>query len=283
MQKEEGNKFWSAAFTRGCTSRILARDVDRTCQFLDLDGPQQSKATLPTNHSFDMASAGCWKCVTRSTPAQLIHNVTLRMPAATAAFSTTPAALKGGPVKKKTNAAGMAHAKAAKAAREKGGKSLKIKKKAPPKPTGKPPAPGERKAFRKRIILSNSNALEVEGLQDIDEKVLVDEGMVGKVVGLPNEVVDQLRASEAFKITQGWGLFRRPAVLLRKESVMCSKMLEEAGKEKVTKRLVVDGDRVTGKSMVLLHAMATAFVKGWVVLTIPEGMSFALLVQSEPD
>ncbi|KAM3077571.1 hypothetical protein ACMFMG_006907 [Clarireedia jacksonii] len=217
-----------------------------------------------------MASAGCWKCVARSTPAQLINNVTLRIPAAAAAFSTTPAALKGGPMKKKTSAAGLAHAKAAKAAKEKGGKTLKIKKKPPPKPTGKPPAPGERKAFRKRIILSNSNALEVEGLKDIDEKVLVDEEMVGKVVGLPNEVVDQLRASEAFKITQGWGLFRRPAVLLRKESMACSKMLDEAQKEKSTKRLVVDGDRVTGKSMMLLHAMTTAFVNGWVVLTIPE-------------
>ncbi|PQE31082.1 mitochondrial ribosomal protein [Rutstroemia sp. NJR-2017a WRK4] len=218
-----------------------------------------------------MASAGCWKCVTRATPAQLIHNVTLRIPAATAAFSTTPAALKGGPVKKKVNPAGVAHAKAReKAMKERGGKSLKIKKKPPPKPTGKPPAAGERKAMRKRIILSNSNALEVEGLQDMDEKILVDEKMVGKVVGLPNEVVDQLRASEAFKITQPWGLFRRPAVLLRKESVMLSKMLEEAANEKSTKRLVVDGDRATGKSMVLLHAMATAFVKGWVVLTLPE-------------
>jgi small subunit ribosomal protein S29 len=35
---------------------------------------------------------------------------------------------------------------------------------------------------------------------------------------------------------------------------------------------VVDGERGTGMSLLLLHAMATAFVRGWIVLNIPEGM-----------
>ncbi len=176
-------------------------------------------------------------------------------------------------------------------------KTLKIKKKAPVK-TGKPPASGERKAMRKRIVLSNTNALEVKGMRDLDEgaveemvstKDVAEEevlagalGMVGgedggkdwvgKVVGLKGETVDSLRAVEAFKTTQGWGLFRRPALLVREESVIVSRKLVEGEKVQGV-RLLIDGERVTGKSLLLLHAMATAFLRGWVVVNIPEGIS----------
>lgn len=212
----------------------------------------------------NMASSSCWKCLSRPNASQLINNPTLRLPAAaTAAFSTTQSVQKNPLAAKKTSNYGLSTTK--------GGKTLKIKKKAPPKPTGKPPATGERKALRKRIVLSNTNALEVD-LEDLDEGILGDVNMVGKVVGLKDRTVDSLRASEAFKITQQWGLFRRPAVLIREESVICANMLEEARTRKSTKRLLIDGDRGTGKSLMLLHAMATAFVKGWVVLNIPEGM-----------
>jgi small subunit ribosomal protein S29 len=134
----------------------------------------------------------------------------------------------------------------------KGQKTLRIKKKPPPK-TGKPPQPGERKAMRKRIVLSNTNALEVPGMRELDkglvgewEKGIPDarrhaeegdwvlegamgmaaregakegeakngEGVVGQVVALQGQTVDSLRAVEAFKTTQGWGLFRRPGLLL---------------------------------------------------------------------
>jgi small subunit ribosomal protein S29 len=179
----------------------------------------------------------------------------------------------------------------------KGEKTLRIKKKAPVK-AGKPPASGERKAMRKRIVLSNTNALEVEGMQDLDaemvegmvrvrdeseEAVLAGalgmvgeeneegEGVVGKVVGLGGATVDSLRAVEAFKTTQGWGLFRRPGLLVREESVVISRKLVEGEKGGVV-RLVVDGERGAGKSLLLLHAMATAFVRGWIVLNIPEGL-----------
>jgi small subunit ribosomal protein S29 len=86
--------------------------------------------------------------------------------------------------------------------------------------------------------------------------------------------VDSLRAVEAFKTTQGWGLFRRPGLLVREESVAVSRKLimsEDGGNEML--RLVIDGERGTGKSLLLLHAMATAFVRGWIVVNIPEGMS----------
>jgi small subunit ribosomal protein S29 len=187
----------------------------------------------------------------------------------------------------------------------KGQKTLRIKKKPPPK-TGKPPQPGERKAMRKRIVLSNTNALEVPSMRELDKGLVGEwemgikdsrgrpgegnwvlegamgmvgkegeakngEGVIGQVVALQGETVDSLRAVEAFKTTQGWGLFRRPGLLIREESVMLSRKLIQA--EKGNLRLVIDGERGTGKSLLLLHAMATAFVRGWIVINIPEGKS----------
>ena len=108
-------------------------------------------------------------------------------------------------------------------------KTLKIKKKAFVK-TGRPPAPGERKAARKRIVLSNSNALEVPTMADMTAEL--DTAQVGTVIGLPGPLVDQLRAVEAFKTTQGWGLFRRPAMLIRQESVEIVKLIQEAQDKK---------------------------------------------------
>jgi small subunit ribosomal protein S29 len=174
----------------------------------------------------------------------------------------------------------------------KGAKTLRIKKKAVPVRSGKPPASGERKAMRKRVVLSNTNALEVENLRDLSVELIgemirqkgesgleteiyraygEDHGVAGQVVGLQDATVDALRASEAFKPTQGWGIFRRPGLLIRKESVELSKKLVDAQYDKSMVRLVLDGDRGTGKSLMLIHAMATAFTKGWIVLNIPEG------------
>ncbi|PMD19641.1 hypothetical protein NA56DRAFT_724186 [Hyaloscypha hepaticicola] len=188
----------------------------------------------------------------------------------------------------------------------KGQKTLRIKKKPPPK-TGKPPQPGERKAMRKRIVLSNTNALEVPGMRELDKGLVGEwemgirdarrqaeeghwvlegalgmvakegakegeakngEGVIGQVVALQGQTVDSLRAVEAFKTTQGWGFFRRPGLLIREESVMLSRKLIQA--EQGNLRLVIDGERGTGKSLLLLHAMATAFVRGWIVINIPE-------------
>lgn len=152
------------------------------------------------------------------------------------------------------------------------GKKFTLKKKTVVK-TGRAPASGERKAIRKRIVLSNTNALEVPWLQDFTAESVLDEGLVGEVVGLQGETVDSLRAVEAFKTSQGWGLFRRPGVLVREESLEVSKRLVKVEEgDGLGMRLVVDGPKGTGKSLLLLHAMATAFVKGWVVLNIPEGM-----------
>ena len=44
----------------------------------------------------------------------------------------------------------------------------------------------------------------------------------------------------------------------------------EAGKKQTIRRLL-SGEKWTGKSVLMLQAQAMAFLKGWVVITIPEG------------
>jgi small subunit ribosomal protein S29 len=161
---------------------------------------------------------------------------------------------------------------------------FRLKKKKREKPTGKPPAPGERKALRKRIVLSNTNAIEVKDMPELDKQLL--DGLVkednevasarGKVVALPGATVDSLRAIEAFKPTQGWGLFRKPALLVRRDAVQLTRSLVSAEADKTTFRQVIDGAKGSGKSMMLLQAQAIAVARGWVVLHLPEGMSFLL-------
>lgn len=126
--------------------------------------------------------------------------------------------------------------------------------------------------MRKRIVLSNTNALEVTGMQDLTAESIADLRLREKVVGLPVSMLDQLRAAEAFKPTQGWNMFRTPGTLMRKESMELGRLIEEIGEtgEKIEKRIVT-GERGTGKSLHLLQAMSMAFLKNWVVITVPEG------------
>ena len=99
----------------------------------------------------------------------------------------------------------------------------------------------------------------------------MDEEMQGKVLGIPGEVVDRLRAVEAFKPAQGWGLYRRPAMLMRSETLEYAKMMDSMETDSI--RRVIVGERGSGKTTMLLQAMTLAFLKGWVVINIPEGMS----------
>ena len=137
---------------------------------------------------------------------------------------------------------------------------------------GRTPLPGERKAYRKRIALSNDNAIDVPGLPDLGPADLADPANTARVMALPEAVQDQLRTSEAFKTTQCWGIFRKPSVLVRKETVDLAAQMHAAAADKKTLRLVVTGDKVAGKSMMLLQAMAHAYLNNWVVINIPEGM-----------
>ncbi len=136
----------------------------------------------------------------------------------------------------------------------------------------RPPAPGERKAFRKRIQLSNNNALAVSGLLPLSKESMADPESQGRMFALTDELVDKLRTMEAFKSSQSWGLFRQPSTLVLSESVQLVEKLPRAAVEKEALRLAIYGERISGKSMMLLHAMANGFLNDWVVINIPEGM-----------
>lgn len=93
----------------------------------------------------------------------------------------------------------------------------------------------------------------------------------GKVLGLGNSTVDALRALEAFKPTQGWALFHRPATLVRKETVDIAQKLEDVAQQPGwTVREVFCGERGSGKSVLQLQAMAMASLRKWIVVHIPE-------------
>lgn len=180
--------------------------------------------------------------------------------------TTTPKALPA-PAKKKTSTSGPP---------KKGVTVLKIKKKGVQQSTAKPPAAGERKALRKRIVLSNTNALEVPGLQEMGPGTLPHEASIGAVMALPGDIVDSLRAVEAFKPGQGWSFFRRPACLVRRENVELSKIIDSHDGK--TTRKIVCGEKGVGKSVFLLQAMAMAFMKGWIVINLPEGTILLLSI-----
>lgn len=157
------------------------------------------------------------------------------------------------------------------------GQTLRRKKKKTVE-RARPPAVGERKAQRKRIVLSNPNALEVEGMQDLSAETMIDGRLRGSVLGLPIPMLDQLRAVQAFKPKQGWSIFRRPGTVLRRDTIEMGQLItsiagegeEPADKGKVVKR-VVTGLKGSGKTVHLLQAMAMGFLKKWVVITIPDG------------
>ena len=160
------------------------------------------------------------------------------------------------------------------AAPKKGVKSLNTKKGrgSAAGDSGKRPAQGERKAQRKRIVLSNDNALEVSSLQDLSKENVLNEQNEGKVMGLPQEnVVDALRAVEAFKTTQGWSLFRRPAVLMRKEAIELARLFKEAESSKKTIRRILSGQRMSGKSTLVLQGLTMGILRDWFVINLPEG------------
>lgn len=138
----------------------------------------------------------------------------------------------------------------------------------------KKPNPGERRAFRKRIQLSNNGALAVPGLESLEGTTMSSAENAGKVYALPNQVVDQLRSLEAFKTTQNWNLFRSPHVLVRKETVELARKMDESISKKESAKVVLTGGRISGKSLALLQAMSHALLNEWVVISIPEGKYF---------
>ena len=150
-----------------------------------------------------------------------------------------------------------------------GSQSARLKKK--PRERPKLPPVGERRAQRRRIVLSNTNALAVDGMENWSMENMTDPQLVGQVAGLDGALLDQLRDAKAFKRTQNWSLFRRPATLIRNETIVIGKYMESVNDGTTIKHLVV-GERHSGKSILMLQTMCMAYMNNWIVLNVPEGM-----------
>jgi len=227
-----------------------------------------------------MASANCWRCLLRPST-----GLAIRTPKTIALscspFSTSTPQQGGGMVGKKRGGGGNSSTHRAKVTSYLPFGHLRLGKQRKGNNKRKHERPakiasGERKAFRKRIQLSNNNALSIPGLEVLSSGVLADQASVARMYAVPDAVVDQLRAVEAFKATQSWGFFRKPSVLVRAETVDLVRQMYEAAEKKETLRLVIDGDRIAGKSILLLQGLAAGFLNDWIVINIAEGMSAAL-------
>ncbi|KIW36707.1 uncharacterized protein PV06_11116 [Exophiala oligosperma] len=155
-----------------------------------------------------------------------------------------------------------------------GSQSARLKKKV--RERLKLPPVGERRAQRRRIVLSNTNALPVDDMENWNKGNITDSQLVGKVMGLDGELLDQLRDAKAFERTQNWNLFRRPGTLIRDETLAVGKEVETLTKtadSRVVKHLVV-GDAHAGKSILMLQTICMAFMNAWLVLSVPEGEWF---------
>lgn len=240
-------------------------------------GIASSRTTTPStancrgrgSQSLIMPAANCLRSFSQLSLDATVHSsATARLLRPRVACFSTSAARYAVVAPKKKNMA---------AAPKKGVKTLNTKKTKGPSQAdmGKRPAPGERKAQRKRIVLSNNNALEVSSLKDLTKANVLSEANEGLVMGLPEAVVDALRDVDAFKTTQGWSFFRRPAVLMRKEAVQLAQVfkgVEEAatGQDKRTARRILTGKRMSGKSTLLLQGLSVAFLRQWFVINLPE-------------
>ncbi|KAL4934042.1 mitochondrial 37S ribosomal protein mS29 [Aspergillus undulatus] len=236
-----------------------------------------------------MVSSFCWSCLTqlRQTPRTILPSPTTVTVPRSAAFHTS-AILNAPLMKKKSNSQDTGP----KFRETRSMKPSKQKKRATERV--RPPAPGERKALRKRIVLSNPNALEVQGMLELNSETMVDSRLRGSVLALPVPMIDQLRAVQAFKPTQGWSIFRRPGTVLRRETLEMGRFFdsisgEGEGKGSVVKRIIT-GPTKTGKTVHLLQAMAMAFTKEWLIVTIPEAQElvsghtgYAPLSEEEPN
>ncbi|KAH8676097.1 mitochondrial ribosomal death-associated protein 3-domain-containing protein [Xylariales sp. PMI_506] len=208
-----------------------------------------------------MATPNCWRCLVR--PSQrLLNPASISCPTVAAPFSTSTAQLAKA-ASKKDDGNLSRHVRT--------GKKLILGKKKSKPAAGKSVLPGERKAFRKRLQLSNNNALAVPGLAQMSAENLVDPAAIGQVVALPEDLIDKLRAVEAFRTTQSWPLFRSPHVLIRQETVDFLKSLTDKVKNKETVRTVITGSKESGKSILGLQAQSAAFLNDWIVINIPEG------------
>lgn len=216
-----------------------------------------------------MTSAICWRCSSKAriplfSPTPAYHSASF----------TTSASVQRNPAVPSKKSTPKVLSNSSKTGSKKGEKATYLKKKVSVTPRSKKTDIGERAALRKRIILSNNNAIAVEGIPEFGLQSLGDEQLHGQVVSLTVSMVNQLRTVNAFKRTQNWGLFRNPTMLVRRETVEYGRLFKEMSEEQEARRTIrriLVGERGSGKSIILLQAMAMAFLKGWVVINLSEG------------
>lgn len=92
------------------------------------------------------------------------------------------------------------------------------------------------------------------------------------VLAIPDKIVQQLQAAETFQTKQRWRMFRKPSVVMRSVDVRLAQMMDDARDSKRVIKQVIAGERGSGKSLYLLQAAASAMIKGWIVIVIPEGL-----------
>lgn len=155
---------------------------------------------------------------------------------------------------------------------------VRIKKKvvAPAKPAY---GEGERKMLRRRIVLSNPNAKPVE-LPEMTGDLAGNLDTAGSVFALTDTVLGKLQALEVFETKQHWPFFHRPSTLIRTETVLIGVLLNNVGNtlggNQLHLRCILDGYYGSGRSILLLQAIAWALQKNWVVIPIPNGRAILL-------
>lgn len=144
---------------------------------------------------------------------------------------------------------------------QRGGKRMSLSHKKKAIVRHRSPAVGERRAIRKRIILSNNNALRVADQPRMDGDNLAAQESAGRVFKVPEDAIDQLRKVEAFKSSQTWNLFHSPHMLVRPETVeVCARMTEAAGKGE-TARIIVGGREGRGQEYGAVAGHDTCFLE----------------------
>lgn len=212
-----------------------------------------------------IASSICTSCLSRLSIHSSSRQAQVFVGGAQRSSFTTSASQQNVLAKKKVSQPG------AKPTKLRESRSAKIKKKSKDRP--RPPAVGERRMQKERIVLSNTNALEVRGLELLTTANSTDTTKLGHVLALNGPLLDQLREAKVFKTTQNWNMFRTPSTLCRGATIELGRDMESVNTEKKTVCAIVDGERGSGKSVHLLQAMSMAYMNEWIVINIPEGQS----------
>ena len=118
--------------------------------------------------------------------------------------------------------------------------------------------------------------MDVQGLETLTKDNMLSAEKMGEMLALEGNIIDRLRDVKAFKTTQNWNMFRRPATLMRQESIELGNDFEAIKNEPRTIQRIITGDKKSGKSVLLLQAMSMAFLNNWIVINVPEAQDYTI-------